>query len=86
MVLKVQKESQKSSTLPDISQKVGDVLVDKAPTKKKKRKRQAVGICTTACRYDSIRRAAKIMGFAETDDQERNEKLVIKYHENRILI
>jgi len=35
---------------------------------KKKRKRKAVGICTSNCRYDSIRRAAKYMGFVEAEE------------------
>ena len=43
---------------------------DKPEEKVKKRKRKrAVGICTTSCRYESVRRAARTLGYVDTDDQ-----------------
>lgn len=55
------KQTNRKSDKPDTDRQTERV-------KKKKRKRQ-VGICTSSCHYESVRRAAKALGFVEIDEQ-----------------
>ena len=60
----IQPKSVKSaSVLDDIKPRKSE----KSEVRKKKRKR-GVGICTTNCRYESVRRAARALGFVDTED------------------